>query len=88
MEESAILGFPAVHCRQAYERPEGMELGTLVISDIAPDKLASAVQSVTHSRPSPSRTLPPDYTIDGVSRTVARIIQSYTPIVNRVVWKR
>ena len=92
MEESAIVGFPAVHCRDAFERPEGMEHGVLVVSSLDPESLCSAVRIVTAPTASASATNATnpvsDYKIDHVSKTVVRIIQSYTPIINRLVWRR
>lgn len=86
MEESAILGFPAVHCREAFERPEGMEHGTLVVSPVEAQAMIEAVKIVTASDSNPKPV--PDYQIDDVSRSIVRIIQTYTPAVGRDVWRK
>lgn len=89
-EESSILDFPAVTIRQAHERPEGMDVGTLVMAGMNPERVLQAVELVTaNERPTGRRTeLVPDYEAADVSRKVVRIIVSYVDYVNRTVWKR
>ncbi len=90
-EESAILDFPAVMLRQTHERPEGMDMGSVLMADLSPDSLVDAVRVATGQRdPGRSRqfTLPEDYAPADVSRKVTRIILSYVDYVNRVVWRR
>jgi UDP-N-acetylglucosamine 2-epimerase (non-hydrolysing) len=87
-EESAIRGFPAVMLRDAHERPEGMDAGTLVMSGLDEDRVIQAVEMVV-SRPAGWRPgLPPDYAEPNVSRKVVQIIQSYVDYVNRTVWHK
>jgi UDP-N-acetylglucosamine 2-epimerase len=87
-EESALMGFAAITIRQAHERPEGMDEGTLVMADLAPRRVCEAVALVTANRDgAQSRTRPPiDYDVDFVSTKVARIIASYVDYVRRTVW--
>ncbi len=89
-EESSILGFPAITIRQAHERPEGMDEGTLIMCGLEPGDVLKAIE-VTEAHyeqsPRPFRILP-DYDTDNVSRKVLRIILSYTGYVNRTVWRR
>lgn len=87
MEESAILGFPAVHCREAFERPEGMEAGTLVVSPIETARMIEAIDIVTRDSAKLKPKAVGDYHIDGVSQAVVRIIQTYTPAIRREVWR-
>ncbi|EGY25637.1 UDP-N-acetylglucosamine 2-epimerase [Desulfovibrio sp. A2] len=90
-EESAILDFPAVMLRQTHERPEGMDMGSVLMADLSPDSLVDAVRVATGQRdPALARqfTLPEDYAPADVSRKVTRIILSYVDYVNRVVWRR
>ena len=87
-EESALLAFPAVMIRQAHERPEGMDEGTLIMSGLKAGQVLAAIDATTahcaqHERP--FRT-PSDYESDNVSLKVVRIILSYTDYVNRTVW--
>jgi UDP-N-acetylglucosamine 2-epimerase (non-hydrolysing) len=89
-EESSILGFPAVTIRQAHERPEGMDEGTLVMCGLEAETVLKSIEVVTsqfaesYSR---FRTVG-DYDVDNVSHKVLRIILSYTDYVNRTVWKK
>jgi UDP-N-acetylglucosamine 2-epimerase (non-hydrolysing) len=86
-EEAAILGFPGVMIREAHERPEGMDEGTVVMTTMRSEALLRAIDLVT--RPSNlSVRLPADYEPRDVSRKVARIIVSYTGYVNRTVWSK
>ena len=87
-EESGMLGFPAVTIRQAHERPEGMDEGTLIMCELAPDRVREAVRLVTEQafRDSAKFRTPPDYEPDNVSTKVLRIIVSYVDYVRRTVW--
>jgi len=89
-EESAILGFPAVMLREAHERPEGMDAGTLVMSGLSTERILQAIRVVTslpRSAGSAEGTVS-DYTDLHVSRKVVKVILSYTDYVNRTVWRR
>jgi len=88
-EEASILQFPAVTIREAHERPEGMDEGTLIMSGLAAEDVLRAVRIVTdqHREPERSSRIVPDYETDNVSRKVVRIIASYTSYVNRTVWR-
>ena len=86
-EESALVGFPAVMLREAHERPEGMDAGTLVMGGLDPDRVLQAVDLVTE-RPAGPRSVPPDYDVPDVSRKVVGIILGYVDYVNRTVWRR
>jgi len=87
-EESALLGFPAITLREAHERPEGMDAGTLVMSGLRTDRVLQAIDLVTTRAPGDVPGLPPDYLERNVSRKVVQIIQSYTEYVNRTVWRK
>lgn len=89
-EESSILNFPAVTIRQAHERPEGMDEGTLIMCGLKADAVMTAVDVVTSQftkHHEHFRTVE-DYNVDNVSYKVLRIILSYTDYVNRNVWKK
>ena len=87
-EESAILNFPAVMIRQAHERPEGMDEGTLIMCGLGKDTVVKSIDIVTSQFIRGNRTfkLINDYDTDNVSKKVLRIIMSYTDYVNRTVW--
>ncbi len=89
-EECSIVDFPAVTIRQAHERPEGMDEGTLVLCDLKVSRVLQAVTMVSSGFSGHRRVsrLPPDYECDDVSRKVVRIIASYVDYVNRVVWRK
>lgn len=87
-EESSILDFPAVTIRQAHERPEGMDEGTVVMSGLNPTRILDSIKlAISHSSEGkrPFR-LVGDYDTDNVSKKVVRLIFSYTEYVNRTVW--
>lgn len=89
-EESALLGFPAITLRQAHERPEGMDEGTLIMADLCPEAVIEAISCVTgqlQERVDVIRTVP-DYDVDNVAEKVVRIIMSYTPYIRRTVWRQ
>ena len=87
-EESSILNFPAVTIRQAHERPEGMDEGTLIMCGLKADRVMSSIDIVTsqHSHSDRQFKVVPDYDTSNVSKKVLRIILSYTDYVNRTVW--
>lgn len=86
-EESSLLGFPAVTIRQAHERPEGMDEGTLLMADVHARSLLEAVRVALDQAERKERMpIVPDYQGGPVSFQVARIIQSYTAYVRRTVW--
>jgi UDP-N-acetylglucosamine 2-epimerase (non-hydrolysing) len=87
-EESSILNFPAVTIREAHERPEGMDEGTLIMCGLKPDRVIASIDIVTaqYSRSPRQLKLVQDYDTENVSKKVLRIIMSYTDYVNRTVW--
>ena len=89
-EEASILNFPAITVRQAHERPEGMDEGTLIMSGLKSDDILSAIDIVTSQwAENPHVThLVEDYDSDNVSKKVVRIIVSYIGYINRTVWKQ
>ena len=89
-EESSLLNIPAVTIRQAHERPEGMDEGVLIMSDINAEKILQSVEIVL-SQHDPNRKkirTVGDYKGGKVSLKVSRVIQSYTDYVNRTVWQK
>lgn len=88
-EESSILKFPAVTVRQAHERPEGMDEGTLIMCGVDPERVIEAIAVVTAQAEDrvEFRTVP-DYAVDNLSSKVVRIIMSYIDYVNRCVWSK
>ena len=89
-EESSILNFPAVTIRQAHERPEGMDEGTLIMCGLQAEMVMESIEIVISQFLQEQRRfrLVQDYDADNVSQKVLRIILSYTDYVNRTVWKK
>jgi UDP-N-acetylglucosamine 2-epimerase (non-hydrolysing) len=89
-EESSILDFPAVTIRQAHERPEGMDEGTLIMCGLKADGVLRAIDVVTAQLSQDRRVfrLVSDYDVANISQKVLRIILSYVNYVNRTVWSR
>ncbi len=87
-EESTILDFPAVTIRQAHERPEGMDEGTLIMCGLDAKRVIESIDVVVSQSSKHDRQfrLVQDYDTDNVSMKVLRIILSYTDYVNRTVW--
>lgn len=89
-EESSILRFPAVTIRQAHERPEGMDEGTLIMTGLNRDRILDSIDIVTSQYKESGECIHTilDYTADNVSKKVVRIILSYTDYINRTVWHK
>lgn len=85
-EESSLLGFPAITVRQAHERPEGMDEGTVIMSSLDKQSVLDSINVVT-SQNMRMRVVD-DYNNDILAAKVVRIILSYTGYVNRTVWKK
>jgi len=83
-EESSLLGFPAITVRQAHERPEGMDEGTLIMTGLDKNTVLDSIEIVTSQR----MPIVKDYDSDKVAQKVVRIILSYTDYINRTVWKK
>ena len=89
-EESSILNFPAVTIRQAHERPEGMDEGTLIMCGLEANQVVKCIEVVTAQCRGKDRVfnIVQDYDSGSVSKKVLRIILSYTDYVNRTVWSK
>lgn len=89
-EEAALLSLPAVTIREAHERPEGMDEGTLIMCGLKKNRVLEAVKVVTSQHDRGRRVFPvvPDYLSGPVSKKVVRIVLSYIDYVNRTVWHR
>lgn len=88
-EESAYLKFPAVSIRTSTERPEAMDKGAFIIGSITGDKVLQAVEMAVamHKNNEPNSDVSA-YNDLNVSAKVVKIIQSYTEIINKMVWRK
>lgn len=88
-EESAYFQFPAISIRTSTERPEAMDKGVFVIGSITSDSVLQAVNMATQMHENNDIGCDvPAYKDENVSVKVVKIIQSYTSIVNNIVWKK
>lgn len=93
-EESSFFtsvghSFPAVCIRTSTERPEALDKGCFVLAGIDTDSLLQAVDTAVTMNENGDYGIPvPDYVEENVSTKVVKIIQSYTGIVDRMVWRK
>ena len=86
---SAGKPFPAICIRTSTERPEAMDKGNFILAGIATDEVLQAVETAIKMNRNGDYGIPvSDYTDLNVSDKVVKIIQSYTEIVNRRVWRK
>ena len=85
-EESTILGFKAVSIRTITERPEAIDHGNIVLGDISSENIINSINITLGLN---DRSDPPlEYLKPYNSNTVLKLIQSYTPIINRETWRK
>lgn len=88
-EECAYFKFPAVSIRTSTERPEAMEQGAFVIGSISYDEIIQAVELAVSIKDNGCITSEVDaYCDKTVSDKMIKIIQSYTNIINKMVWRK
>ncbi len=81
--------FPAVCIRTSTERPEALDKGCFVLAGIDGDSLVQAVETAVAMNENGDYGIPiPDYVEENVSTKVVKIIQSYTGVVNKMVWRK
>lgn len=86
---SAGHPFPAVCIRTSTERPEALDKGNFVLAGITTDEVLGAVDTAVLMNINSEFGIPvADYTDENVSVKVVKIIQSYTHIVNKMVWRK
>ncbi|RDU22289.1 UDP-N-acetylglucosamine 2-epimerase (non-hydrolyzing) [Anaerosacchariphilus polymeriproducens] len=86
-EESSILGFPALNIRQAHERPEAMEEGSVMLVGLKSNRILQGIEILKTQNKDTLRKVE-DYSMPNVSDKVLRILISYTDYVNRFVWRK
>ncbi len=86
---SAGHPFPAVCIRTSTERPEALDKGNFILAGITAPQVLQAIDTAVAMQRDGAFGVPvPDYTDENVSGKVVRLIQSYTGIVDRLVWRK
>lgn len=89
-EEASLLNLPAITIRNAHERPEGMDEGTLIMSGLKKERVLESVKVLTsqHGRKKRTAKVVSDYQGGEVSKQIVRIVLSYVDYINRTVWSK
>jgi UDP-N-acetylglucosamine 2-epimerase (non-hydrolysing) len=89
-EEGSLLNLPAITIRNAHERPEGMDEGTLIMSGLKKDRVLDAIRVIIAQHDKTRRVMAPvaDYEGGPVSKQLLRVVMSYVDYVNRTVWSK
>lgn len=88
-EESNIMGFPAVSIRTSTERPEAIDKGSVILGGITFDSITQAIDIITRQKEVNEQLVQVnDYKDINVSTKVVNIIQGYTSIVNKFIWRK
>ena len=89
-EEGSLLNLPAITIRNAHERPEGMDVGTLIMSGLKKERVLDAVRVIIAQHDKSKRVMQPvqDYEAGAVSKQILRVVLSYVDYVNRTVWSK
>lgn len=81
--------FPAICIRTSTERPEALDKACFILAGIDENSLVSAVETAISMNENGDFGIPvPDYTEENVSTKVVKLIQSYTGVVNKMVWRK
>ncbi len=89
-EEASLLNLPAITIRNAHERPEGMDVGTLIMSGLKKERVLDSVRVIIAQHDKTKRVMRPvaDYEAGAVSKQLLRVVMSYVDYVNRTVWSK
>jgi UDP-N-acetylglucosamine 2-epimerase len=88
-EESNIMGFPAVSIRTSTERPEAIDKGSIILGGISFESIVQAMEVITKQKQMGEVLVKAhDYTDINVSTKVVNIIQGYTAVVNKFIWRK
>lgn len=81
--------FPAVCIRTSTERPEALDKGNFILAGITTEQVLQAVDTAVEMNRNEDLGIPvPNYTDENVSTKVVKLIQSYTGVVNKMVWRK
>lgn len=82
-EESSLLGFPAITIRNAMERIEAVDVGSIMMTGVNCDDILNAIDIAAEPV-----TCPTDYEVTNCAERVVKVVLGYTPYVNRYVWHK
>lgn len=87
-EEASLLNLPAITIRNAHERPEGMDVGTLIMSGLKKERVLDAIKITISHHHDGNRTVNAvaDYENQFVSTQILKVVTSYVDYINRTVW--
>ncbi len=89
-EECSMLNFPAITIRNSHERPEGMDVGTLLMSGLKKQRVLESINIAMKYHDSEKRIFPniADYENVNASKHISKIVLSYVDFINRTIWHR
>lgn len=88
-EESNIMDFPAVSIRTSTERPEAIDKGSIILGGITFYSITQAIEIITKEKNLGEEVVKAhDYTDTNVSTKVVNIIQGYTNVINKFIWRK
>jgi len=82
-----MMGFPAVSIRTSTERPEAIDAGTIILGGISKNQMMNSIE-ISKALFDAHISLPLEYLVENTSSRVIKVIQSYTSIVNKVIWDK
>lgn len=81
--------FPAVCIRTSTERPEALDKGNFILAGISTEQILQAVETAVAMHRNGDLGIPvPDYVEENVSTKVVKLIQSYTGVIDKMVWRK
>lgn len=90
-EEASLLDLPAVTIRNSHERPEGMDVGTLIMCGLKKDRVINAINLIVEQRKKSSNVVSPVHDYENsayVSKQILRVVISHIDYINRTVWSK
>jgi UDP-N-acetylglucosamine 2-epimerase (non-hydrolysing) len=88
-EESAFFHFPAISVRTSTERPEALDKGVFIVGSIVSDQILQAVNMAVEMHKNGDIACDvPAYVDENVSTKIVKLIQSYTGIINKMIWRK
>ena len=88
-EETNIMEFAGVSIRTSTERPEAIDKGSVILGGITSDSITQAIEIITMQKSLGEKTVKAhDYTDINVGMKVVNIIQGYTSVINKFIWRK